>query len=981
MSIRRSCHSIGLRTPLAAICIALASVQLPLPALAQSSSARITGVVLGDANAPVAQATVTATSITTNLERQATTSANGSYTLLGLPPDVYDVSVRRLGLQPQTRRVRAQIGQTLTLNFTLGAAAVTLSQVQVTAEDISVTETRNPEVAQNIRTEQVENLPANDRNFLSFALLVPGVVPSANRNTITTPGLSENNVNLFIDGASYKNDVLNGGVAGQDASKGNPFPQSAIQEFRVITQQYKAEYQKATSTLITATTKSGTNQWEGDAFLFGQNESSIARSFFEKQNPDFTRPDLGKLQFGGSVGGPIIPDKLFVFGSYEANHQDRASSVVAVSPANLALLPTDVRARAENAAGTFGVPFRSDNGFGKLTWQPAPAHRLEASVSIRDEYEIRNFGGQTSYEQAEYFNNDVYTGVLGWDYVRGNLLNEAHIDLQRYRWNPIPLNEGMIGQNFQGIINLGGRSTEQDFIQDRLTLRNDVTYEKADWGGTHLFKTGFAVNFMKYDVTKFLTGNPQFQYRATENYAFPFEASAGFGEPNVQADNAQVGLFVQDDWSITPSFLLSLGVRWDYESEMMDYNWVTPDSVRTQIAPFLTPAEQANYFTDGDDREPFYGAFQPRVGFSWEVSRELGTTLFGGFGVFYDRTNYNTFLDERYRLQFPTYRFRFSETGGVVDGNQTIAWDPAYLSRAGLQGIIASGNPAAKPEVFLLENDMKPPKAYHTSAGIRQQFGDYRVSLSYSGVRGYNRLTYFFGNRRADGSCCESTASFSNLLLAKSIGKSWYDAMYLTVERPMTPGRRWGAGLSYTLSKAETDVNGNFTLDVLDESGLERYPDNTDERHRVVANWVTRLPWEFRFSGIITLGSGRPFNARINGDPNRNNLGGDDFKDGTGARLSEYPEKKDFIIPKAWAYRNVDMRVEKDFTVGAQTVGFVFEAFNVFNYDNFSNFNETYATFDPATNQVTLNPEFATPTGVIGDSSRRMQLGVRYHFR
>ncbi|MGH7719386.1 MAG: TonB-dependent receptor, partial [Gemmatimonadaceae bacterium] len=731
---------------------------------AQSNTARIAGTVTGEGNAPVPEVMVTARSTTTNLTRAARTSERGDYSLLGLPPDVYDVTAQRIGLQPSTRRVRAQIGQTLTVDFNLAAASVTLAQVTITAEDVRAAETRTPEVATNVSTEQIENLPVNDRNFLRFAQLAPGVVPSANRNSITTPGLSENNINIFVDGASYKNDVLTGGVAGQDASRGNPFPQSAVQEFRVITQQYKAEYQKATSVVVTATTKSGTNNWQGDAFFFGQNEDVISRTTFERRNPTFTRPELGKEQWGGSVGGPLIPDRLFLFAAFEANHQDRASTVNTVSQANLALLPPDIRARVSSLSGSFGVPFRSNNGFAKLTYQPSERHRWEGSIIIRDEYEIRGFGGAISSERAEDFNNDVYTGVLGHSYINGALLNEAHIDVQRYRWNPIPLNPDMVSQNFQGILDIGGRSTEQDFIQDRIVLRDDITYEVPDWNGAHIFKAGTSINFSRYDVTKFLTGNPVFTYRAAENYTRPFQANIGFGDPQVKQNNTQFGVYVQDDWSITSRLLLSLGVRWDYESDMLNNDWVTPDSVRQQVAQFLTPAQQERFFTDGDDRSPYYGMIQPRVGFSWEATEAGTTTLYGGIGIFYDRTNYNAGLDEVFRLQFPTYLIRFSANGAPdPQGNPTVAWNDSYLSREGLLGVISSGNPAARPEVFLLENDLEPPKAYQGSIGVRQVIGGYRVSASYTGVRGYNRLTFYFGNRRANGTCCQNTQSFSNL--------------------------------------------------------------------------------------------------------------------------------------------------------------------------------------------------------------------------
>src|SRR4029453_5815244 len=142
-------------------------------------------------------------------------------------------------------------------------------------------ETKTSEVGTNISREQIENLPNFERNFLDIARLAPGIteqaVNASGTKKIAAVGQPSEAVNVFIDGATYKSDILPGGVAGQDASKGNPFPQDAVQEFRVVTQNYKAEYQKAGSAIITATTRSGSNDFELSAFAFNVNPSFVSR--------------------------------------------------------------------------------------------------------------------------------------------------------------------------------------------------------------------------------------------------------------------------------------------------------------------------------------------------------------------------------------------------------------------------------------------------------------------------------------------------------------------------------------------------------------------------------------------------------------------------------------------------------------------------------------------------------------------------------
>ena len=134
-----------------------------------------------------------------------------------------------------------------------------------------------------------------------------------------------------------------------------------------------------------------------------------------------------------------------------------------------------------------------------------------------------------------------------------------------------------------------------------------------------------------------------------------------------------------------------------------------------------------NYFTDGGDRPAFKGAFQPRLGFSYDLSGEGRTTLFGGYGRYYDRVLYNSGLDERFRLQFAVRTFRFSADGQPRDGQPTLAWNPSFLSKAGLEGIIDNGR-TGNPEVFLIDNDTKPPVSDQFTLGVRHAFGSVMAS-------------------------------------------------------------------------------------------------------------------------------------------------------------------------------------------------------------------------------------------------------------
>ncbi len=936
------------------------------PLAAQSTTATITGTV-SDAGGVLPGATVTARSTQSGFSTEVVTEGDGTFALAGLRPGSYEITVGLSQYKPQTRVVQVLVGQTVTANFRISPDLLVVESVQVVGDRL--VETRTPEVATNVTEEQIRYLPQSTRNFLNFAALAPGVRVSDNetRKEISAGALAANQTNVFIDGVSYKNDVIEGGVVGQDASRGNPFPQNAVQEFQVLTQNYKAEYEKASSAIITAVTKSGGNRFSGEVFSLYQDKNLVQNeqvvrvgSVFELRDVE-PKPTYDRWQWGASLGGPIIQNKAQFFGSYEENRQNRDALVTRGTATGA---PPALLAQLNAYEGVFESPFREKLLFVKGSAQPRAGQQVEVTYNLRNETDIRGFGTQSSFEAAENVRNRVHSVLGKWQIATGgSWLNEAYVSYQRYRWNPVPLNDSLVGLNYQGLLRIGGRDTEQLFVQQRFALRDDHS-RFFKWRGSHAAKIGGLLSFNDYEVRKEFTGNPVFQFRSQENWAFPFEARYGAGDPDLSASNVQAGFFAQDDWSVTSRLTINLGVRWDYESDMLNNDYVTPDAVRAATAPFV---DANRYFTDGDDRPPFYGAWQPRLGFSYDLTGNGGTVAFGGWGRYYDRVLYNYTLDERFRLQYAVRTFRFSADGSPRDGNQTIAWDPSYLSIAGLQGLIARGV-APNPEVFLIANDTEPPVSDQFSLGVRQRVGPMVVSASYSGIRSRNGFTFLFGNRRADGTCCQGIPGFSNILISSDEKRAWYDALYFQAEKPLGGDTfRWGYSLTYTLGRAEQNGGDLFSLDFPTVAQYPRYPTSTDERHRVVTTGIVGLPWDFFLSTLITLGSGTPYNVddqSRGGGPNERRF----------QRNAGRPEQFGFILPDAWAYRSVDLSLEKQFRVGGtQRVSLRFEGVNIFSFDNFSNYDGFIATLP------NVNPSFGMPRSVI-DPGRRLQFGLRYGF-
>jgi outer membrane receptor protein involved in Fe transport len=937
----------SLRRVVSSLFVAFASVVAPaIPSFAQSTSATIQGTVKDDTGG-LPGASIVAKEVTSGFSFEATSRADGGFTLAGLRPGSYEITVTMSQYKPEARKLQVLVGQNIDLDFRLTADLVYTENVTVVGE--LAVDIRSSQTATNITAEQIRNLPQNDRNFLNFAALAPGVRVNAGSETskeVTAGALPGFNTNVFIDGVSYKNDVLLGGVVGQDSSRGNPFPQNAVQEFRVLTQNFKAELEKASSAAITAVTKSGGNVWSGDVFLLYQDKSLVAQDTFAEERGE-EKPTYERFQGGLSLGGPIIADKMTFFGSYEYNRQKRDKSVF------LGGSPSRPAQDLSSFLGTFESPFRSHLGFGKVSYQPAAGQTLDLSYSLRHEQEIKDFGDQRSQESAVDFTVDVNTATLRYLATRSSWINEASLTFQRFKWNTLPLNGDLIGRDFQGVLRVGGADTEQLFVQDRLALRNDVS-RFLQWRGSHTLKAGVVLSRMKYDVTKFFTANPVFRFRSSEAFAFPFEAQYGVGDPTLNAHNTQLGLFLQDDWSLTQRLTLNAGIRWDYETNQLNNDYVTPANVAAAVQGFVP----SNYFTDGSDRPAFKGALQPRIGFSYDLSGKGQTVLFGGYGRYYDRVLYNSGLDERFRLQFAVRTFRFSADGQPRDGQPTLVWQPSFLSKEGLNGIIASGR-SGNPEVFLIANDTRPPLSDQVSLGVRHAFGDVVASLSYAGARSRNGLTFIFGNRNPNGECCFAIPGFSNVLLSSDDKKAWYDAMFLTLEKPFTSQSKWGAQLTYTLGRAEEIGGDLFSLDYINVTDYPRHPTSTDERHRIVATGICQLPADFRLSAFVQLASGVGYTI-------------EDFSRGFGInqkRILLFTGRPD----STFAYKSVDLRLDKLFRFGdRRAFELSAQAYNLFNSDNFTGYNQ----FIPPLPEV--NPNFGKPTRE--DPKRRLQFGISYRF-
>lgn len=962
------------------------------PAWAQLTTASISGTVV-DQNGPIPGASIAAVNTQTGFLHETTAGNDGKFQLAGLPPGTYEITVKAEAYKPQSRTMQVLVGQTPVVDFKLTIDAVYAENITVVGETTQVlVDTRTPELATNITRQQIENLPMNSRNFLAYAQLAPGVSftrdTDAAGQTFSSGAQDSKQVNVFIDGVSMKNDIIKGGAFMQDSSRGNPFPQGAVQEYQVITQNYKAEYEKATAAVITAVTKSGGNQFTGDAFYLYQNKGMVAQDQFAIKRGDKKAP-YKRDQYGLSFGGPIIQDKLNFFLTGEQQKRDVVASIFHGPSWDLA--PANVRsALSTYSTGTLSQPFDSKLFFGKLSFQPTTNQAADLSYNRRDESELRGAGGQRVVEGSS-------KGLVGTDAVTlrhqfvfsGNAINEANLMYQDMSWADTAVDLNKPHMNFVNLLDVGSKDYIQDLDQKRYGLRDDVSLFRP-WHGSHAFKVGGIINKADYNLTKSAFLNPYYEFRSEENWQYPFKAVFGFGNPSLKFNNTQYGIYAQDDWTLS-NFTASYGLRYDYETNMLDNKFVTPAAIvnglQTACRHYDKPVGGKNdwcirdlfnindYISTGSNRKSPKDMVQPRLGLSWDVMGNGQTTAFGGWGIYYDRVTLNDIYDEAYHQQWGQYTVCFTQDGTQPAGCAVpaVTWDPKYLTADGLRQLINSGK-APGPEINLLNNHTKAPETTQWTLGMRQKLGAaWLGSLSYANSRSKNGMFWSFAtlppgtNFNDRWGSWVSIPNYALVMRSYDARRRKYDGVYLTLDRPRTAGSRWGANVAYTWSRgfqnASKDDGAAFSFDWL-PGNWPMFPSNGDERHKLVMSGSLALPANFEASSIINLGSGTPY----------------DFTDCLAGwdKCVYHPnglraEKQSFLGIKQFAYRSVDARVQWTApAVSRVRMALIGEGFNVFNFKN----NGCLDGWRGAPNEPSAT--FGQPTCQF--NTRRYQVGTRLTF-
>jgi outer membrane receptor protein involved in Fe transport len=962
----RQVHRFQIRALAAAAMLALA-----LPAAAQLSTATVRGAVTGDAKAQ-AGATVTATNTATGQVTRTTSRADGSYVLVGLTPGTYKIDINAEGFAQRVETLTVQIGQNIDLDLALAKPGATqLETVQITGS--AGLSRKTSEVGTNVSQKQIDQLPQITRNFLAFADLAPGVrfdVDNAGNVKVQSGAQNQDNINIFIDGVSQKNNILRGGGGALDSTRGNPFPQSAIAEYKVISQNYKAEFDQVSSAAITAVTKSGTNELHGEVFGDHTGAGLTAYSPNQKANKanGFDRAGFSQNEYGFTLGGPIVLNRVHWFVSYEGKDIGSARNV-GLSGLNPPVPDAGLAATFFPLQGSHTDSFNENLVFGKIDADLSDNQRVELTARVRREKDHipEDFTKSAPGNDQNRINNETRLD-LKHEWTTDKFLNEARVGYERYEWSPngdnkAPEIEYFISPNNVStgaakVISIGGSPDAQDKKQTGFLLQNDLTYTGM---AGHTMKFGAKVKFMKYDLSGAIRGVDVFQKLIDNQTGNPvlfdgndyFQLDKATTPTTLGYHNNQFGIYAQDDWEVTRQLELNLGVRYDYETNMLDNDYVTPadrvaalnqlepvdpvTGLSTRIPGFaVTPGQTyaqslakggvnlADYVANGSSRKAFKGAIQPRVGFSYDVNGDKNTVVFAGAGRAYDRAIADYAIAE------------------------------------------LSNNAAANGDVYLIKNSYKMPYTDQFSLGLRQGVAIWNTEVGITYSDSHNQFNWNEGNRDPAGGVAGKPPSdalfggppgFGNLVLGNFSGRAKTQTFYLKADKPYTPMSGWGLGITYTYSDAKT-TNSNLTNDPFNftnAQSLSHLVRSADvEPNRLVATGVTDglLPWGILASARAVVGSGLPFRVT-------------DCSAGFNTCFVRAGDGKTF--------RQFDLGVGKAFSVIYGKLEFRADIINLFNTVNYTGGYDNFIGPDG-------NPHLGQPDGSSIGAMRTLKLSAHYLF-
>ena len=712
-------------------------------AFAQGGRAEINGTVLDAGKAVLPGVTVTAINQNTGLERVAVSGSEGKFTIPTLLPGTYTIKADLQGFQmTNLTDLVLNVGQELTLSLTMQVAGVQ-ETLTVTGQSLLV-EATSSRIGTNVTSTEIDGLPSANRSQFSLMQTIPGLVPvlqvgSFEGGQFSANGQATTN-NLFLVDGQNDNDSRRGGSQGTQAR----VSLDSMAEYQVQTHQYAAEYGGSTGVVVNSVTKSGTNKFQGRVFEYYQSNELQATNYFLKQAGE-KNPDSGSNVYGGSLGGPIVQNKLFFFGNYEGTRSNVAANLN---------FPAEAAPLAVSYSTT--TAFHGPNTFARFDYHMNPNNHVsfrwtrEAVITERDSIEDdlatlsaarheNDSGDQVFSASWTSVLNNRTTNEFKVGHVRENLL-QGPSNLFDDDWNFIgfagvdPFDVG--SQNTHPDYIAGPRNTyAQDLIRD-VTVDNTMTWIKSGWRGDHTFKAGAAysrngalpqgtaVNFT--GLFTFPTNTP---FNAADPRTYPYRFGISMGQYDFEQIDHRASGYFQDKWQLNERLTLNLGVRYDWQN--------------------LT--------------ENTKDAIGPRVGVAYDLMGDGKTVVRGGFGKVYQYQQLavlQTLLQRTViapTLAYDTTQVASPATTGTFpvrpgDPNATACLNPvagptpgeAVMSPACRTflntmraGVLAGGVVNSTTTGPLVDGDRRMAYTWAFSAGVKRElFPNIAASVDYVGNRG-----------------------------------------------------------------------------------------------------------------------------------------------------------------------------------------------------------------------------------------------------
>lgn len=996
-----------------ALLLVVTSAAWVMPAAAQTGAATadLAGIVVDQSGARLPGAAVTAVNRETGTGRSAIADATGRYLITSLPPGAYDVVAELAGFLPQRREaVEMLLGTLALVDFTLPLADIQ-QQVTVNAEAPLVDPYRTAGTTV-VDRRLIDGLPTNGRDFIAFSTITPGVT------TDRTPqqGASATSGLIFVGQRARSNNITVDGLDNNDIAIGSvraTFSQEAVREFQVVAHSYSAEFGKAAGGLVNVVTRSGTNQFAGSGFLFSRDDALNAREHFERFSPagaPINRPKapFRQQQFGGSVGGPLVRNRSFLFASVE-RLDIRANNFVTIddrTPVSLFGRPVgtaaDILRRAGFAVETGHVPYsvRNTSFLAKVDHQIGAGQTLTVRYNSAEglNENIEPWGGNVARSRGALrtVRDDMAAGSHAW-VISSATVNELRGQFARRAQDVLSLDprcagvcdledEGGPTIEVLGVAAAGRhRFTPSPQHNDRYQIVNTTTRA----AGSHLLKAGVDANLVRHRKQSLpLHFGGRYLFAAlpaipgvlpapiTSIQALALGLPAlyiqGYGTSGRLYDYRDLSLFVQDDWRISSSVTLKLGVR--YQRQF----W--PE------ASYRVPgyANAYSFPSDGNN-------IAPRLAATWDVGAAGRTVLRAATGVYFDN-HISSMLG----------------IADIVDGTPSgvrtlVARFPSSLAAWKAPGRrVPEAAAGTFPSLSIaIDPGLRTPSARHSSAGIsREMAGGFSAHADLVVARGrnavgtidYNPVVPALGPGRRPHDVGGVAGSSASVLQYTSFGETWYTGATASLTRRSDAHQLL---VSYTLSKAEdtsTDFQSAFIpqdngrgRNASDPTGLpvgfnpraEKGPSLQDQRHRVVLSGVSMLPGGLQVAGILTAASGRPFNALAGVDLNRDGDGG--TIPGPDRPRSDPTDPSTAIGRNAGllpAQATVDVRVARRWPLGgSRNIETMLEAFNLFNRSNFTDVNNIFGTGTYPSNPLATYGQFLQ-----AGPPRQIQLAVRLSF-